>query len=266
MVTSLETSEKRVGYRGSKSVVSKGIAVKEQRVYGGCCGIHLPHLRYTLTGFERNYPIKILSNQIRLSSFREFSSLSCQSLIKDPIKEKSNFALDPWFITGFVDGEGSFIIRVRKTPKYRVGFLVEAYFSIALHKKDLKILQDIKAYFGVGKIRNEVNDKVKFRVESLKEIVNVIIPHFEKYSLITQKLADYLLLKDVVNMMINKEHLTKKGLNKIVSTKAVINKGLQPELQIYFPDIFPVFRPLVKNKTVPNNEWLVLLPVKVVSK
>ena len=256
MVINHKTSEKNRGNRGSKSVVSKAIAVKEQRVYGGWCGIHLPRLRSTLTGFERNYPIKILSNQIRLTSSREFSSLSCQSLIKDPVKNKSNCALDPWFITGFVDGEGSFIIRVRKNSKYRRGFLVEAYFSIALHKKDVKILQDIQSYLGVGKIRNEVNDKVKFRVESLKEIFNVIIPHFEKYSLITQKLADYLLFKDVVNMMINKEHLTKKGLNKIVSTKAVINKGLQPELQIYFPDIFPVFRPLVENKTVPNNEWM----------
>jgi len=146
------------------------------------------------------------------------------------------------------------MIRVRKNPKYRIGFVVEAYFSIALHKKDLKILQDIQSYFGVGKIRNDVNNNVKFRVESLKDIVNEIIPHFEKYSLITQKLADYLLFRDVVNMMINKEHLSKKGLNKIVSIKAVINHGLSPELQLYFPDIRPVFRPLVENKTIPHGE------------
>lgn len=148
------------------------------------------------------------------------------------------------------------MIRVRKNLKYRIGFVVEAYFSITLHKKDLKILQDIQSYFGVGKIRNDTNDKVKFRVESLKDIVDVIIPHFDKYSLITQKLADYLLFRDVVNMMINKEHLTKKGLDKIVSIKAVINHGLSPDLQLYFPDILPVFRPLVENKTIPNGEWI----------
>jgi len=116
------------------------------------------------------------------------------------------------------------------------------------------VLKDIQSYFGVGKIRNDGHDKVKFRVESLKEMVNNIIPHFEKYSLATQKLADYLLFKDVVNMMINKEHLTKKGLNKIISIKAVINLGLSPELQIDFPDITPVFRPLVENKRIPNVE------------
>jgi len=98
--------------------------------------------------------------------------------------------------------------------------------------------------------------KVKFRVESLNEMVYTIIPHFEKYSLATQKLADYLLFKDVVKMMINKEHLNKKGLNKIVSIKAVVNKGLNPELQMDFPDITPVFRPLVEKKRIPNVEWI----------
>lgn len=125
---------------------------------------------------------------------------------------------------------------------YRLGFVVEAIFSITLHKTDLIILQEIQSYFGVGYIRKDVMDKVKFRVESVKDIVNNVIPHFEKYPLITQKLADYLLFRDVVNMMINKEHLTKKGLNRIVSIKAVINLGLPDELQVYFPDIIPTLR------------------------
>jgi hypothetical protein len=250
-----------VGYRGSKSIISQGITVKEQRVYGSYCGINLPLLRCTLTGFERNYQIKILSNQFRLPLLREFSSISSGRVIKNrslflPEDEGKSCPLDPWFITGFVDGEGSFMIRVRKNPKYRIGFVVEVYFSITLHKKDQKILEDIQSYFGVGKIRNDVNDKVKFRVESLKDIVSKIIPHFEKYSLITQKLGDYLLFRDVVNMMINKEHLTKKGLNKIVSIKAVANLGLPEELQLYFTEIDPTFRPLVENKAVPDGQWI----------
>jgi len=64
MVTSQEASEKNVGNRGSKSVILNNIAVKEQRVYGSRYGNILPCLRCTLTGFERNYQLKILSNQI----------------------------------------------------------------------------------------------------------------------------------------------------------------------------------------------------------
>lgn len=68
MVINHKASEKNVGYRVSKSVISL-IAVKDQRVYGSWCGINL-HLRCTLTAFEINHPIKILSKQIRLPLLR----------------------------------------------------------------------------------------------------------------------------------------------------------------------------------------------------
>jgi len=54
-----------MGYRGSKSVTGlvKSVIVKEQRVDGSFC-INSIHLRCTLMGIERNYQIKIPSNQI----------------------------------------------------------------------------------------------------------------------------------------------------------------------------------------------------------
>lgn len=38
------------------------------------------------------------------------------------------------------------LLELEKIRKYIIGFVVEAYFSITLHKKDLKILQDIQSY------------------------------------------------------------------------------------------------------------------------
>jgi hypothetical protein len=58
------TSEKNVGYRGSKSVILNNITVKEQRGYGSTHGNILPCLSCTLTGFVKNYQIKNHSNQI----------------------------------------------------------------------------------------------------------------------------------------------------------------------------------------------------------
>lgn len=101
--------ENEMENRGSKSyfkVIPK--FVKEQRVNGSwCIKKPLMHLRCTLTGFERNYRIKILSNQIRFSLFREFSSKSFQSSIKNPALEIKSCALHPWFITGFVDASNN---------------------------------------------------------------------------------------------------------------------------------------------------------------
>jgi len=48
-------------------------------------------------------------------------------------------------------------------------------------------MEHIKSYFGVGNISKEYKNIVQYRVTSLKDLTNVIIPHFDKYPLITQK-------------------------------------------------------------------------------
>ena len=54
-----------MGYRGSKLIVlfKSTAIVKEQWLYGSY-HINFMQLRYNLTGFERNYQIRNLSNQI----------------------------------------------------------------------------------------------------------------------------------------------------------------------------------------------------------
>jgi hypothetical protein len=103
----------------------------------------------------------------------------------------------------------------------------------------------LKAYFGVGTITESGKDTLKFRVESHEQILKVIVPHFDKYPLISQKLADYVLFKQVIELMNNKKHLTMEGLHEIVSIKASINRGITDELKTAFPEIKSVERPLV---------------------
>ena len=65
-------------------------------------------------------------------------------------------------------------------------------FSIGLHKKDRIILEQLQSYFGVGDISDSGSNAVKFRVRTIQGS-NVILKHFDKYPLITNKLYDYLL-------------------------------------------------------------------------
>jgi hypothetical protein len=74
MVTSLKASKKNMGDRGSKSAILDNIAVKEQRVNGSKYGRNFPYLRCTLTGFERNYPVKFPSDQIIQKRFFSIES------------------------------------------------------------------------------------------------------------------------------------------------------------------------------------------------
>ena len=112
----------------------------------------------------------------------------------------------------------------------------------------MNLLNSIKSFFSVGiiRIRSSRNNSGIYYVNSLENLTNYIIPHFEKYPLLTKKKADFELFKQIVFMMNNKEHLTSEGLIKIVSLLTSLNKGLSKTLFTHFPDIIPVVRPLVE--------------------
>jgi hypothetical protein len=119
------------------------------------------------------------------------------------------------------------------------------------------MLRKLHFFFGVGTIyEREINNTVTYEVQSLRDITNVIIPHFDKYPLITQKRADYLLFKQGVNLLNLKAHSKVEGIREILSLKASMNKeGLSDMLKINFPAILPVTRPVVSFEGIPHPYW-----------
>jgi len=53
-----------------------------------------------------------------------------------------------------------------------------------------------------------------YRVTNIDDLTNVIIPHFEKYPLITQKQADFKLFKEIVQIIKRENMLNRKDYNK----------------------------------------------------
>lgn len=174
----------------------------------------------------------------------------------------------PWTLDllqgGFAaDGEGCFTIFLTKNP-LSIGWQVRVSFEISLDKKDLILLEEIQSYFGGAGVisSNTSRDTVTYRIQSLEQILNVILPHFDKYRLITQKGADYLLFREVVRMMQLKQHFTFEGTlaqEKIVSIKPSVNWGLSDSLKAAFPNILPMRskkRVLFENPLIANPHWL----------
>jgi hypothetical protein len=137
------------------------------------------------------------------------------------------------------------------SDNYRMGYQTQAVFKITLHNKDYDLLCQIKDYFGVGSITKHGSTTLEYRVKSLKDL-DIILNHFEKYPLISQKWADYQLFKSAILLLKNKEHLTKKGLDQILAIKSSMNKGLSEELQLKFPYINSAKRPLVLDSDIKD--------------
>lgn len=114
----------------------------------------------------------------------------------------------------------------------------------------------IKNYFGgIGNINKQSKDSLQYSVTSQKDF-NVIIHHLNKYTLLTQKKADFILFEKVVNLINRKEHLTIEGLQKIVAIKASLNLGLSDELKLAFPNIVPVNKPVILDQNIRDPHWV----------
>ncbi len=134
--------------------------------------------------------------------------------------------LDPNYITGFVDGEGSFSVSISPRNFQNVKWEVIPSFSISQHKRNRGILFKIKNYFGCGTIRPNRKDKTyKYEVRCLEELDKKIIPHFKKYPLQTNKKVDFEIFTKVIEIMKEKKHLTPDGLKEIIE----LLKKLPPE-------------------------------------
>ena len=104
-------------------------------------------------------------------------------------------------------------------------------------------------------IRKQGDKAVSYMLTSIADI-EVIINHFDKYPLLSQKLKDYVLFKQAFCLIKNKEHLTDEGVRKIVNIRASMKPlpkvpssiskgqggGVPDSLKIAFPSITPVTR------------------------
>ena len=172
---------------------------------------------------------------------------------------KNTFYLNPDYLTGFVDGEGCFSLSIFKEDRSLTGWQVKPIFSISLHNKDIKLLEAIQRTFKTGKIYKHGVDSMQYRVSSLKNL-QIITDHFDSYPLISQKRADYLLFKQAIAIIKNKEHLSIEGVLKLVGIKATLNWGLSDKFKESFPTAKAVVRPSVRYNTlnvkIKNLNWI----------
>lgn len=121
---------------------------------------------------------------------------------------------------------------------------------MGLHIKDKPLLSQFQQSLGgLGSIYESSNpNKVNYMIGTKKDLAK-LINFLEKYPLFTQKpppyggAADYILFKEVVELMSNKAHLSIEGLNKVINIKAAMNLGLSDNLKSEFNDILSPLPP-----------------------
>jgi hypothetical protein len=160
--------------------------------------------------------------------------------------------LNPYWVTGFSDGDSSFTTVLSKNFT-RLSFSYE----ISLHIKDIAILERIRDFFNCGNIstRPDIN-RATYRVTDIKDIKNIIIPHFFKYNLLTLKSLDFKLWSELVLKTNKFSNLNSQDLESILPYLASINNGLTKDQSIKFTEIIPVNKGILITPNTINPFWL----------
>lgn len=130
-----------------------------------------------------------------------------------------------WYLTGFVDGEGSFCLAVKKHPGNRFGWQIDPSFYLYQHEKHLWILEAVKQFFGAGCIHRKSNPGTVFTyaLHGIKNARTKVIPFFKQYPL-RVKHETFERFTEAVELMENKVHHTPEGFERVVRIAHGLNQ------------------------------------------
>lgn len=127
------------------------------------------------------------------------------------------------YISGYSDGEGCFCVSFTYRPKnIKIGWEIKPSFAIGQNANRSEVLFLIKKYFNCGSIRKD-KDTLKYEVRSINDLLNYIIPHFEKFPIISAKQKDFILFKDICWRIKKQEHLSEIGIKRIIKLAYKMN-------------------------------------------
>ena len=133
--------------------------------------------------------------------------------------------IDPYsYISGYFDGEGCFTVSITPRPTLRIGWEVRPSASVSQNHDRSQVLDLIQSHFGCGSIRPDRSDNtVKWEVRKLAHLRERVIPHFERYPLLSGKYEDFRRFATVCELMAHGQHRTVPGMVRIVNLAAGMN-------------------------------------------
>jgi LAGLIDADG DNA endonuclease family protein len=140
------------------------------------------------------------------------------------------------WVTGFVDGEGCFSIGFVRQPGglrrsgYRTGYQVAHEFAVTQGGRSLPCLHDLREFFGVGQVivnRRHDNHREhlhRYVVRRRVDLLETIIPFFQKYPLRSSKQEDFEKFARCVELISGGSHRTPAGLIEIAEIAQTMNR------------------------------------------
>ena len=130
------------------------------------------------------------------------------------------------YLSGYVDGEGCFCVSFNRSDRHSLGWEIRPSFSVSQNRDRAEVLEMLQKHFGCGTIRPDRSDQtLKYEVRSVNDLVEYVVPHFEKYPLLSAKQRDFEKFAIICRWMYEGRHLIRDGFNRIVDLAFAMNSS-----------------------------------------
>jgi len=128
------------------------------------------------------------------------------------------------WVAGFVDGEGSFNVPIRRLrDSSRLPFRASLSFNVSqIGPEEPRLLQSV---FGVGTVRGRGDGVYYFEVTTVSGLVDRVFPFFERFPLRGSKRHDLEIFREITTLIQLGRHLSPSGFEEILSLRAPMNRG-----------------------------------------
>ncbi len=127
---------------------------------------------------------------------------------------------DDYFV-GFVDGEGCFYVGFSKRKDLPIPWQIITEFHVSQNPGSRNVLEALRDRLGCGYLKpnhaKSNTDKTWILiVKDRKDLLEKVIPFFEKYPLHSTKYKDFIVFKEVLQIIKEGRHLNSTGFSEII--------------------------------------------------
>jgi LAGLIDADG DNA endonuclease family protein len=127
------------------------------------------------------------------------------------------------WVAGFVDGEGSFNVPIRREQDRGMPWRIGLSFNVS--QVGPAAPQLLRSVFEVGTVRGRGDGVFYFEVTTPKALEDRVFPFFDQYPLRTPKAGDLAIFRRVTALVRSGRHLTVEGFEEILALRAPMNRG-----------------------------------------
>ena len=134
------------------------------------------------------------------------------------------------YLSGFVDGEGTFSVGITRRSDLEFGFQLVPEFRVSQNSERASVLEILRKELGCGRIvendRWRANDhSMVLVVRRRSELVQRVIPFFTRNPLLSDKQRSFETFAHIVTAMAAGRHRSRAGFEELVRQAFTMNGG-----------------------------------------